>query len=139
MTARTSTGWVDYAGVEHPKPPRPKKAPAVLDGDLFAPVVPAARWTDPDTSNEGIRDVLPRAGGHQHKLLLAFAAHPMGLTSEEAAELAGLNTVGTCYWKRISELLRDGRLEDTFQTRTASTGSEQRILALTAKGRQTIP
>lgn len=141
MTARTSKGFLDYeTGVEAPRVRRKPHTHAVpeLMADLFAPVVPAARTTDPETSNEGIHDVLPRAHSQQHKLLLAYASRPLGLTAEEAAEIAGLFVPGCSFWKRCSELLRAGLLEDTRQTRTASTGSDQRVLALTPKGSLTL-
>lgn len=116
------------------RPPvvRPVAAP---QDDLFAPVVPAARTADPVTSNEGIRDVLPRAGSQQAKLLLAYANRPMGLTADEAGQSSGLSENPRCgYWKRISELRRDGLISDTHRTRPGLAGSVQSVLAITAKG-----
>lgn len=140
--ARKAYGWMDFGkeAVLLPKPPKRVPVTAGTDpqGDLLAPVVPAARRSDPPTSNDGIADVLPRAGSQQHRLLLAYGSRPMGLIAEEAAEIAGLNVVGCSYWKRIGELLKAGLLDDTFTTRQASTGSEQRVLALNAKGRRAI-
>ena len=140
---RRAYGYLDF-GKEAVLLPKQKKRVVTLGNGgamdieltLFAPVVPAARLSDPSTSNAGIHDVLPRAGSQQHKLLLAFGSRPMGLIAEEAGEIAGLSETG--YWKRISELQRAGLIEDTFATRQASTGSDQRVLALTAKGKRAI-
>lgn len=136
---RTSKGFLDYeTGVETPRPRRKKLVAPTSEPDLFAPVVPAARTTDPSTSNDGIHDVLPRAGSQQYKLLLAYGSRPLGLTNEEAAEIAGLNVPGCCWWKRCSDLLQAGLIEDTFTERTASTGSAQRVCAITEKGKRVI-
>ena len=139
---RKAYGWMDFGkeAVLLPKPPKRVPVTAGTDptGDLFAPVVPAARNTDPPTSNDGIADVLPRAGSQQHRLLLAYGSRPMGLIAEEAGEIAGLNVVGCSYWKRIGELLKAGLLDDTLTTRLASTGSEQRVLAISQAGKRAI-
>jgi hypothetical protein len=123
-----------------PKPPKRVPVTAGTDpqGDLLAPVVPAARKTDPPTSNDGIGDVLPRAGSQQHRLLLAYGSRPMGLIAEEAAEIAGLLTTRSCWWKRVGELLHFGLIEDTFTEKEASTGSMQRVCAITTKGKGAI-
>jgi len=119
-------------------PPAPPEAATVDDyGPLFAPVVPAARTADPSTSNEGIWDVLPRAGSQQAKLLRAFAAHPMGLTADEAAVIAHLEHVG--HWKRTAELKRHGLVTYTGQQRKARSGSYQEVLSITDKGRAAVP
>lgn len=139
---RRAYGWLDFGkeAVLLPKPPKRAKTVGTDAGqtDLLAPVVPAARLSDPLTSNDGIADVLPRAGSQQHRLLLAYGSRPMGLVAEEAAEIAGLNVAGCCHWKRTGELLRKGLLEDTFRTREASTGSQQRILAISERGKRAI-
>lgn len=139
---RRAYGFLDWdkEAVLLPKPPKRPKTTGTDAGqtDLLAPVVPAARDTDPSTSNDGIHSVMPRAGSQQHRLLLAYGSRPMGLIAEDAAEIAGLNRVGVSYWKRIGELLHAGLLEDTFQTRIASTGSEQRVLAVSDKGKRAI-
>ena len=135
---RSSQRFIDWEqGVEVPKTRKRTVVPG-NEPSLFAEIVPAARLSDPQTSNDGIHDVYPRAGSQQRKLLLAYASRPMGLTGEEAADIAGLNTPGTCWWKRVSELHKAGLLTDTFTTRTASTGSEQRVLALSERGGQSI-
>ena len=139
---RRAYGFYDWSkeAVLLPKPPKRVPVTAGTDpqGDLLAPVVPAARLSDPPTSNDGIGDVLPRAGSQQHRLLLAYGSRPMGLIAEEAAEIAGLNVVGCSYWKRIGELLKAGLLDDTYQERDASTGSAQRVLAISQAGKRAI-
>lgn len=106
-------------------------------GDLFAPPAPLAplapaRTGSPLTSKLGAVDVLPRAGSQQWRLLEAFGGSPMGLIAEEAGAIADLAHTG--YWKRVSELLRAGFLEDTNHTRPSTAGSDQRILRITAQG-----
>lgn len=137
---RTSKGWLDYETGATPMPVkrRPKTAPAVLDGEdsLWAGLTPAARKADPETSNEGIHDVLPRAGSQQYRLLLVFEAHPMGRTAEEAGREAELLHTG--YWKRVSDLLKASLLEDTLTERMSSAGSAQRVLAITGKGKAAL-
>ena len=139
---RRAYGYLDWGkeAVLLPNPPKRVRTTGTDAGqtDLLAPVVPAARMTDPATSNDAIGDVLPRAGSQQHKLLLAYGSRPMGLIAEEAAEIAGLNRVGCSYWKRIGELLHAGLIEDTYQERTASTGSSQRVCAITSTGKRAI-
>lgn len=139
---RRAYGFLDWSkeAVLLPKPkPRPKTVGTDAgQTDLLAPVVPAARNTDPSTSNAAIHDVLPRAGSQQYRLLLAYGSRPMGLIAEEAAEIAGLNIRGACPWKRVGELLRAGLLDDTFTTRLASTGSAQRVCSISSKGKQAL-
>ena len=135
MGERTAKGWYDYDGSYHPTPRARRPASVAPVPDLFAPVVPAARAADPATSNEGIHDVLPRAGSQQAKLLLAYANRPMGLTNWEAGEASGLSaSPQCCYWKRCSELLAAGLTSETHQTRPTPSGSDQRVCAITAKG-----
>ena len=139
---RRAYGYLDFGkeAVLLPKPPKRVPVTAGTDptGDLFAPVVPAARLSDPTTSDDGIGDVLPRAGSQQHRLLLAYGSRPLGLTNEEAASIAGLLDTRSCWWKRCTDLLAAGLIEDTFTERTASTGSECRVCAITEKGKRAI-
>ena len=139
---RKAYGFYDWSkeAVLLPKPPKRVPVTAGTDpqGDLLAPVVPAARKTDPPTSNDGIADVLPRAGSQQHRLLLAYGSRPLGLTNEEAASIAGLLDTRSCWWKRSADLLAAGLIEDTLTERTASTGSECRVCAITEKGKRAI-
>lgn len=137
---RTSKGYVDYEdriGAKTWKRPKRTVAPTA-NLDLLAEVIPAARNSDPPTSNDALHDLLPRAGSQQHRLLLAYGTRPLGLTAEEAAEIAYLNVVGCSYWKRVGELLKAGLIEDTFTEREASTGSMQRVCAISARGKQAL-
>lgn len=139
---RRAYGFYDWSkeAVLLPKPPKRAKTVGTDagQGDLLAKVVPAARLSDPLTSNDGIADVLPRAGSQQRKLLMAYGSRPMGLTNEEAADLAGLLDTRSCWWKRCADLLAAGLIEDTLTERTASTGSSCRVCAITAKGKRAI-
>lgn len=139
---RRAYGYLDWdkEAVLLPKPPKRQKTVGTDGGqtDLLAPVVPAARATDPSTSNDAIHDVLPRAGSQQHQLLLAYGSRPMGLTNEEAAEIAGLLDSRSCWWKRCADLLAAGLIEDTFTEKLASTGSSCRVCAITAKGKRAL-
>ena len=139
---RKAYGWMDFGkeAVLLPKPPKRVPVPAGTDpqGDLLASVVPAARNTDPPTSNDGIADVLPRAGSQQMKLLFAYGSRPLGLTNEEAADLACLLDTRCCWWRRCGNLLEAGLIEDTFREKLASTGSMQRICAITKKGKRLL-
>ncbi len=81
-----------------------------------------ARRSDPATSHAAARTIRP---GHAQRLLTEFAACPQGLTSEQAALRANLFHVG--YWKRVSDLLRDGKIKPLYKdgkavTEVASTG-----------------
>lgn len=81
-----------------------------------------ARRTDPATSHAAARTIRL---SHGQRLLEQFRACPQGLTSEQAALRANLFHVG--YWKRVSDLLRDGKIQPLARdghtvTEVASTG-----------------
>lgn len=81
-----------------------------------------ARTPDPATSHAAARTIRP---SHAARLLYQFRACPQGLTSEQAALRANLFHVG--YWKRVSDLLRDGKIQPLTRdghtvTEVASTG-----------------
>jgi hypothetical protein len=68
-------------------------------------------------------------------LLEAYVeAGKAGLTAEQAADLTGL-LIGTCYWKRVSELFQEGILNDTETTRMNASGREATILVVSSFGR----
>jgi predicted ArsR family transcriptional regulator len=103
---------------------------------------PIARTTDPTTSHAGAKDVEPRRPTHKTLLLREVYRHG-ALTADEAAEAAGLEHTG--YWKRISDLIREGLLTPVVDevtgdvvTRPGRSGSAQRVLRLTAKGREVV-
>jgi hypothetical protein len=58
-----------------------------------------------------------------HSLLLAayLEAGASGLTDEEAARAAGVDT-GSCWWKRCGELRAAGAIVETGKTRMGSRG-----------------
>lgn len=80
-----------------------------------------------------------RAGSQLHRLLVAYAATvKAGLTDEDAAAAAAL--LGSCYWKRASELRRYGLIAPLLNngkpvTRKGSAGSRRRVCVITAAGR----
>ena len=67
-------------------------------------------------------------------MLCAFYAYPDGFNSEEAATYASL--LKSCYWKRASELLQDGLIEWTGETRPGEAGVPREVYRITAKGRE---
>lgn len=94
-----------------------------MDEGLFA--VPKARTTDPETSHQAAK--LVRKGSSKAKLLLAHAAHPLGLTDREAADAAGLKLTSE-YATRCSELMRQGYLRDSTRTRPDPDSGMQRVV-----------
>lgn len=103
---------------------------------------PIARTSDPETSHAGASDVRLRAGSQKALLLVVFQAHPNGLTADEAGRLSGLEHTG--YWKRVSDLLRAGLLVEALDssgypaTRPGRSGSAQRVLRITDRGREAL-
>lgn len=96
------------------------------------------RTTDPQTSRDGARSFVMRAGSQRARLLAAYADWDVvGLTDAEAAEHAGLrDQVGCCWWKRCSELRQAGYIADTEMTRTDPHTMEERMVCLvTDKGK----
>lgn len=95
--------------------------------------VPAARLDDPFTSKLAASHAQRRMGGQKALLLGAFAKTE-NLTSEEAAQLAGVN-MRSAWWKRVSELHQAGLIVFTGSTRVSSLGEHQRVYAITEAGR----
>jgi hypothetical protein len=93
---------------------------------------PASRTTDPSTSHKGAADVAVRAGSQRHELLAAYGGGKE-MTADEAMRDAGVNE-RSCYWKRVSELVAGGYLEDCGTERMAEQGSKQRVNRITTKG-----
>lgn len=91
---------------------------------------PLARNTDPATSHAGAASVRFRASSQKGRLLRAFAHGPA--IAEEAAQRAQLGHVG--YWKRVSELLADGLIEETGDTARSRAGEACRIYRITSAG-----
>jgi hypothetical protein len=101
-----------------------------------------ARASDPDTSQEAAAKLSAgRAGTMKRELLYAFGGFlehpPTPLTAEEAATRAGYKAEDGA-WKRVSDLLSLGLLEDTGERRTGSQGRRQRVLRITEAGRRAL-
>lgn len=100
-----------------------------------------ARATDPVTSHAGAVDVADRAPTQKQRLLAVYAEHPEGLTADEAGMLAMLLHTG--YWKRCSDLAREGLIAPLFAdgapvTRKGGAGSVQQVRVITALGRSRV-
>jgi hypothetical protein len=102
--------------------------------------LPLFRSTDPATSRQGAKDVLPRRDSQQGQLLRVYGTHRInGLTDEQAGDLSGLaQKPKCCYWKRCSELRQKGLIEDTGLEAMSSAGSLMMICRLTAKGAELL-
>jgi hypothetical protein len=102
--------------------------------------LPLFRSTDPATSQQGAKDVLPRRDSQQGQLLRVYGTHRInGLTDEQAGDLSGLaQKPKCCYWKRCSELRQKGLIEDTGNEAMSSAGSPMMICRLTAKGAELL-
>jgi hypothetical protein len=102
--------------------------------------LPLFRSTDPVTSKQGAKDVLPRRDSQQGQLLRMYALYPInGLTDEQAGEFSGLaRKPKCCYWKRCSELRQKGLIEDTGNVAMSSAGSPMMICRLTVKGAELL-
>lgn len=85
-----------------------------------------ARRTDPATSYQRIPHT------QAQRLLAVFADFPEGLTADQAAAAADLLHTG--YWKRVSDLTRDGLIEPTGRTWVGRSGCRQRVLRVTDAG-----
>lgn len=90
------------------------------------------RATDPATSRAGAKDATVRSGSQRHKLLVAYGSG-IALTADEAMRRADVNE-RSCYWKRVSELLEGGLIEDTGIERRGEQGSLQRVNQITQRG-----
>ena len=95
-----------------------------------------ARTTDPDTSKNAYLLHTPRKDSQAAKLLAMYKRKPTGLTADEAAERAGLLNVG--YWKRVSDLHRDGFIQDTDITRPGKSGAKQTVRTITPLGEDAV-
>lgn len=99
-----------------------------------------ARTSDPATSHAAAAQLSDKAT--MLRTLLAvygseFAGFCDGLTAEESAGVAQY-TAADGAWKRVSDLLRAGQLEDTSITRPGSSGRQQRVLRITEQGQQAL-
>jgi hypothetical protein len=92
------------------------------------------RTEDPWTSRAAARQL--KANTMRRRLLEMFRRWGP-LTAEGVANSAGYGAEDGA-WKRVSDLLNLGLIEDTGETRTASSGRQQRVLRITAKGREAL-
>lgn len=104
-----------------------------------------ARKTDPSTSHEAARAVIPRAGTQCAQLLIAFAHASDPMISVIAAQQAGLNVPVANWWKRCSDLRDAGLIEwavdedDNFiEEKSSRTGKMCRAWVITAAGKQLV-
>lgn len=97
-----------------------------------------ARTSDPVTSHKAARRAARRSGSQRMRLLADYGTiGPM--TAYEAGRSTGLiDKPGCAYWRRVTELLHEGLIQDTGTTRLVATGEHQRVCAITAKGIATL-
>lgn len=96
---------------------------------------PRVRTPDYGTSIEGAKAVAKRAPTQKLRLLAAYDyAGERGFTDEQAAHYAGL--LGTCHWKRSSELRFDGYIAqpDGQPVRKGTSGVSRIICVITQEG-----
>lgn len=93
-----------------------------------------ARTTDPDTSQAAARR-LSDARTQMRRLLAAYL-YAGASTCEESAAYAGYQHERAT--KRVSDLLRDGFIEDTGERRRGTSGRLQMICRITDKGRKAL-
>jgi len=96
-----------------------------------------ARHTDPSTSHAAAAFIRAKATTARVQLLHAHRRNPDGLTDEQAAEIAGLSLASE-YATRCSELLRLGFLETTGRTVRSKSGTDRRVLRITAAGESAL-
>lgn len=78
----------------------------------------APGYKDPDTSKEAAESMKPSAGILRAKCLEALRSGPA--TADEIAERLGLSVLSAR--PRFSELLREGKIEDTGERRVNASG-----------------
>jgi hypothetical protein len=84
------------------------------------------------------QDLRIRSGSQRWELLRQYVEHGP-LTNEQAGDLSGLSArKSCCYWKRCSELLKHGYIEDTGKEALSQVGEMQRVCMATSKGIATI-
>ena len=85
------------------------------------------RVDGPETSAKGARSVAIRSRSQKALLLAEYAkAREAGLTDEEAAERCGLLAKPkACWWHRCSDLIDDGMIEPTGETRISTRSKEE--------------
>ena len=98
-----------------------------------------ARTTDPSTSQRAAKghgaNATVRRGSQKHKLLIVFKVEGP-LTADEACETAASEHGAKMLraWRRVSDLINGGFLEDTGRERNSRVGRPQRVLRITNRG-----
>jgi len=102
--------------------------------------LPLFRTCDPETSKQGAADVAIRKGSQCWALLETYDCNRVkGLTAEEAGKKTfwkgrTMYDLRVSYWKRVSDLLSMGLIEDAEITRPSDSGSQQRVNRITEEG-----
>jgi hypothetical protein len=106
----------------------------------------AARTSDPATSQAN-RDAYMHKMSQRDLLLMTYynfwklnvAPYSHGMTDEEVGSATILNGESmyaqrACYWKRCSELRKNGFIRATGETRISSAGQMQQVCEITQEG-----
>ena len=100
--------------------------------------LPMVRNTDPLTSHKAAKSALPRTSSQKIRLLSVYRSH-RDMTADEAGIATGLSEkAGCCYWHRVSDLIKEGLIEPTGETRLARSGEQQRVNRITESGRELL-
>lgn len=100
--------------------------------------LPMVRNTDPVTSHKAAKSALPRTSSQKIRLLSVYRSH-RDMTADEAGIATGLSEkAGCCYWHRVSDLIKEGLIEATGETRLARSGEQQRVNRITESGRELL-
>mgnify|MGYP003639790797 FL=1 len=100
--------------------------------------LPMVRNTDPVTSHKAAKSALPRTSSQKIRLLSVYRSH-RDMTADEAGIATGLSEkAGCCYWHRVSDLIKEGLIEPTGETRLARSGEQQRVNRITESGRELL-
>lgn len=105
-----------------------------VKGILERHPAPRSRKKDPKTSKAAEKATRITAGSQKHLLLAVYSAAPEGLTADEAAVKMRWERSGVGYWKRVSDLINDGFIVDTGDTRAGLSGQKQRVCRITEEG-----
>ena len=105
------------------------------------------RNSDPDTSREAAKAFPFTRGSQRHRMLEAFAAaiplthlsrlDDVALTARQAAGKAGISPT-SCYWKRCSELKRDGYIFRVCTKTDLESGLQREAYCITAAGSEVL-
>lgn len=95
----------------------------MINLDLFDPVTPSSRRTDPETSHQAAAEAKELAARHHRIILGALEAHgPAG--KDRIAALTCLTGVAVC--RRLSELQKSGRIAPTGRIVKSTAGRGER-------------